>query len=82
MFVGGGEPHSTRSSTTSPRAPAGPSWSRSRLIERIGPVMERLAAHGLDVTATTLQANRLKPLAGGHRLAAENPVTVIVGRRL
>ena len=43
--------------------------------------MEQLAAHGLDVTATTLQANRLKPLAGGHRLAAENPVTVITGRR-
>ena len=43
--------------------------------------MERLAAHGLEVTATTLQANRLRPLAGGHRLAAENPVTVIVGRR-
>ncbi|MDA0162507.1 precorrin-6y C5,15-methyltransferase (decarboxylating) subunit CbiE [Solirubrobacter ginsenosidimutans] len=51
------------------------------LIDRIAPAMERLAAHGLDVTATTLQANRLKPLAGGHRLAAENPVTVIVGRR-
>ena len=54
---------------------------RSRSIDRIAPTMERLAAHGLDVTATTLQANRLKPLAGGHRLAAENPVTVIVGRR-
>jgi precorrin-6Y C5,15-methyltransferase (decarboxylating) len=51
------------------------------LVERIAPTLERLAAHGLDVTATTLQANRLKPLAGGHRLAAENPVTVIVGRR-
>jgi precorrin-6B C5,15-methyltransferase / cobalt-precorrin-6B C5,C15-methyltransferase len=51
------------------------------LIDRIAPSMERLAAHGLDVTATTLQANRLRPLAGGHRLAAENPVTVIVGRR-
>jgi precorrin-6Y C5,15-methyltransferase (decarboxylating) len=51
------------------------------LIDRIAPAMERLAGHGLDVTATTLQANRLRPLAGGHRLAAENPVTVIVGRR-
>ena len=51
------------------------------LVERIAPAMERLAAHGLDVTATTLQANRLRPLAGGHRFAAENPVTVIVGRR-
>ncbi len=51
------------------------------LVERIAPAMEQLAAHGFDVTATTLQANRLKPLAGGHRLAAENPVTVITGRR-
>ena len=51
------------------------------LIERIAPTIERLAAHGFDVTATTLQASRLKPLAGGHRLAAENPVTVIMGRR-
>jgi precorrin-6Y C5,15-methyltransferase (decarboxylating) len=51
------------------------------LVERIGPALELLAGHGLDVTATTLQASRLRPLAGGHRLAAENPVTVIVGRR-
>jgi precorrin-6Y C5,15-methyltransferase (decarboxylating) len=51
------------------------------LVERIGPAIDRLAAHRLDVTATTIQANRLRPLAGGHRLAAENPVTVIVGRR-
>ena len=51
------------------------------LIDRIAPAMDALAAHGLDVTATTLQANRLRPLAGGHRLAAENPVTVITGRR-
>jgi precorrin-6Y C5,15-methyltransferase (decarboxylating) len=51
------------------------------LIDRIAPAMERLTKHGLDVTATTLQANRLRPLAGGHRLAAENPVTVVVGRR-
>jgi precorrin-6Y C5,15-methyltransferase (decarboxylating) len=51
------------------------------VIERIGPALERLAGHGLNVTATTLQASRVRPLAGGHRLAAENPVTVIVGRR-
>ena len=49
------------------------------LVERIGPTLEQLAA--LEVTATTLQASRLKPLAGGHRLAAENPVTVITARR-
>jgi precorrin-6B C5,15-methyltransferase / cobalt-precorrin-6B C5,C15-methyltransferase len=51
------------------------------VVERIGPALELLAAHGLDVTATTIQASRLRPLPGGHRLAAENPVTVIVGRR-
>jgi precorrin-6B C5,15-methyltransferase / cobalt-precorrin-6B C5,C15-methyltransferase len=51
------------------------------LVERIAPAMERLAAHDLDVSATTVQASRLRPLAGGHRLAAENPVTVITGRR-
>jgi precorrin-6Y C5,15-methyltransferase (decarboxylating) len=51
------------------------------LVERIGPAIERLTAHGLDVSATTIQASRLRPLPGGHRLAAENPVTVVVGRR-
>jgi precorrin-6Y C5,15-methyltransferase (decarboxylating) len=51
------------------------------LVDRVAPAMTRLTAHGLDVTATMVQASRLKPIAGGHRLAAENPVTVIVGRR-
>ena len=35
----------------------------------------------LSRTGTTIQASRLRPMPGGHRLAAENPVTVIVGRR-
>jgi precorrin-6Y C5,15-methyltransferase (decarboxylating) len=52
------------------------------LVERIGPAIDRLTAARLDVTATTVQASRLRPLPGGHRLAAENPVTVVVGRRL
>ena len=51
------------------------------IVERIAPALERLASHGLDASATTIQASRLRPLAGGHRLAAENPVTVITGRR-
>jgi precorrin-6Y C5,15-methyltransferase (decarboxylating) len=51
------------------------------LVERIGPAMEQLAGHGLDVTATTVQASRLRPIGGGHRLAAENPITVISGLR-
>jgi precorrin-6Y C5,15-methyltransferase (decarboxylating) len=51
------------------------------LIERAGPVLERLRAGGLDAEATMIQASRLVPLAGGHRLAATNPVVVAVGRR-
>jgi len=51
------------------------------ILERIAPTLDRLASHGLETTATTIQASRVRPLAGGHRLAAENPVTVITGRR-
>jgi precorrin-6Y C5,15-methyltransferase (decarboxylating) len=51
------------------------------LIERAGPALERLAAAGLDTEGTLVQASRLRPLADGHRLAAENPVVVISGRR-
>jgi precorrin-6Y C5,15-methyltransferase (decarboxylating) len=51
------------------------------LVERAGPVLERLRAAGLEAEATMLQASRLAPLAGGHRLAAINPVVVAVGRR-
>jgi precorrin-6Y C5,15-methyltransferase (decarboxylating) len=51
------------------------------LVERAGPALERLRAAGLDAEATMVQASRLSPLAGGHRLAAINPVIVVVGRR-
>jgi precorrin-6Y C5,15-methyltransferase (decarboxylating) len=51
------------------------------LVERAGPVLERLGGAGLHAEATMLQASRLRPLAGGHRLAAENPVVVAWGRR-
>jgi len=51
------------------------------LVERAGPALDRLAAAGLEADATMLQASRLRPLAGGHRLAAENPVIVVSGAR-
>jgi precorrin-6Y C5,15-methyltransferase (decarboxylating) len=51
------------------------------LVERAGPVLARLRAAGLEAEATLVQAARLAPLAGGHRLAAINPVVVAVGRR-
>jgi precorrin-6Y C5,15-methyltransferase (decarboxylating) len=51
------------------------------IVERAGPTLERLQAAGLEAEATMLQASRLRPLAGGHRLAAENPVVVVSGAR-
>jgi precorrin-6B C5,15-methyltransferase / cobalt-precorrin-6B C5,C15-methyltransferase len=50
-------------------------------VERVGPVLQRLAALGFAAEGTQLQASRLAPLAGGHRLAATNPITIVVGRR-
>lgn len=76
VFVGGGGPAVLEQAARARRAVV----VTLALVDRIAPTMEQLA-RDFDVTATTLQANRLKPLAGGHRLAAENPVTVIVGRR-
>jgi precorrin-6Y C5,15-methyltransferase (decarboxylating) len=51
------------------------------LIDRAAPVLAQLEALGLSVDATMVQASRLEPLAGGHRLAAENPVIVVSGAR-
>ena len=44
-------------------------------------IVERLQAAGLQAEATLVQASRLRALAGGHRLAAENPVVVVSGTR-
>ncbi|MGZ6644928.1 MAG: cobalamin biosynthesis bifunctional protein CbiET, partial [Solirubrobacteraceae bacterium] len=51
------------------------------IVERAGPALERVHAAGLEAEATMVQASRLRPLAGGHRLAAENPVVVVSGVR-
>lgn len=51
------------------------------LVDRVAPTLARLEAAGLVTDAVQLQASRLRPLAGGHRLAAENPVFVLVGER-
>ena len=51
------------------------------IVERAGPALERLQAAGLEAEATMVQASRLRALAGGHRLAAENPVVVVSGAR-
>lgn len=76
VFVGGGGPAVLEPAMRARRAVV----VTLALIDRVAPTIDALARE-FDVTATTLQANRVKPLAGGHRLAAENPVTVVVGRR-
>jgi precorrin-6Y C5,15-methyltransferase (decarboxylating) len=50
-------------------------------VERVGLAERALTKAGLEVTGTMLSAARLAPLAGGHRLAAANPVFVLGGRR-
>lgn len=50
-------------------------------VERVSPTQSALAAAGLRVTATLLQAARLTTLSDGHRLAATNPVFLLRGVR-
>jgi precorrin-6Y C5,15-methyltransferase (decarboxylating) len=51
------------------------------LVERVGPALAALERGGLAATATMLSAARVRPLAGGHRLAGENPVFILTGER-
>jgi len=50
-------------------------------LERVEPAFAGLRQAGLEVEGTMLQASELRPLGGGHRLAAKNPVFVVWGRR-
>ncbi|MGH8932814.1 MAG: precorrin-6y C5,15-methyltransferase (decarboxylating) subunit CbiE [Egibacteraceae bacterium] len=50
-------------------------------VERVGLARGALAAAGLDVEGVQLSVARLAPLGSGTRLAAENPVFLICGRR-
>jgi precorrin-6Y C5,15-methyltransferase (decarboxylating) len=50
-------------------------------LERVVPAAEILEGCGLAVETTFLQASRMKGVGSLHRLAAETPVFVVVGRR-
>ncbi len=80
VFVGGGGADLDAILDACAAERGAPSWCTLALVERAGPALERLAAAGLEAEATLVQASRLRPLAGGHRLAAENPVVVVAGR--
>lgn len=51
------------------------------VVERVGPALQAFSRHDYRTEAVLLSAARLIPLADGHRLAPENPITVITGRR-
>jgi precorrin-6Y C5,15-methyltransferase (decarboxylating) len=50
-------------------------------VERVAPALEQLSAAGLETEAVMVQASRVRPMAGAHRLAAANPVFVVCGER-
>jgi len=50
-------------------------------VEEVGGAVTALDGAGLVVGGTVLQASRLVQLAGGHRLAATNPVFLVWGSR-
>jgi precorrin-6Y C5,15-methyltransferase (decarboxylating) len=50
-------------------------------VQRVGETAALLTGHGYQTEGVQLQASRLTPLPGGHRLAAQNPVFVVWGQR-
>jgi len=80
VFVGGGGLDAVRAvaSLLSPRRVV----VALAAVERIGPVIALLRDNGFDVDGVQLQASRLRALPdGSHRLAAQNPVTLVRGER-
>ncbi|GIF74898.1 precorrin-6y C5,15-methyltransferase (decarboxylating) subunit CbiE [Asanoa siamensis] len=78
VFVGGGGPEVLRAVLD--RAPARVVAAYAAL-EPVGPAATALAAAGYTTGGAQIQANRLADLAGRHRLAATNPVTLVWGSR-
>jgi precorrin-6Y C5,15-methyltransferase (decarboxylating) len=80
VFIGGGgEDLEAILSAAAPRARRSVVVALAT-IERVDDAFRGLAAAGLRVEGTMLQASELRPLGGGHRLAAKNPVFVVSGR--
>ncbi|MEO5875025.1 MAG: precorrin-6y C5,15-methyltransferase (decarboxylating) subunit CbiE [Streptosporangiaceae bacterium] len=79
VFVGGGGPDVVRACAA--RALRAVVVTLAT-VERVGPTLEALTAHGFSARAVQLSAARLTPLPGDtHRLQALNPVFVISGTR-
>lgn len=50
-------------------------------LERAGPALRQLHDAGWSAWAQLVQVSDLTPLAGGHRLAPQNPVVLVLGQR-
>lgn len=76
VFVGGGGPD-----VVAACASRGPTRVVVALaqVEKVAPTLAALAGYAPE--AVLLQASRLEPLAGGHRLVPANPVFVVSGAR-
>ncbi len=78
VFVGGGGPDVLAAVLA--RGPARVVASFAA-VEPVGPAADALVAAGYATSGAQLQTNRLVEIAGRHRLAATNPVTLVWGSR-
>ncbi|MEV4532624.1 precorrin-6y C5,15-methyltransferase (decarboxylating) subunit CbiE [Asanoa sp. NPDC049518] len=78
VFVGGGGPEVLAAVIA-----RGPSQvvAAYAAVEPVGPAADALATAGYATGGAQLQTNRLVEIAGRHRLAATNPVTLVWGTR-
>ncbi|GIF66651.1 precorrin-6y C5,15-methyltransferase subunit CbiE [Asanoa ishikariensis] len=78
VFVGGGGPDVL--AAVLGRGPA-QVVAAYAAVEPVGPAADALTAAGYTTGGAQLQTNRLVEIAGRHRLAATNPVTLVWGAR-
>jgi precorrin-6B C5,15-methyltransferase / cobalt-precorrin-6B C5,C15-methyltransferase len=81
VFVGGGGERLPRILTAAAPRARRAVVAALATVERVAPAADALAAAGLAVHGSMVQAARLAPLGGGHRLAAVNPVVLLRGIR-
>lgn len=78
VFVGGGGPDVLAAALERRPAQVVAAYAA---VEPVGPAVAALAAAGYATGGVQVQANRLAEIAGRHRLAATNPVTLVWGTR-
>jgi precorrin-6Y C5,15-methyltransferase (decarboxylating) len=62
-------------------APGGVLVANTVLLDNLAPATEALEASGLAVEVAQIQVSRTKPMPWSWRLAAENPVWIVTGKK-